>query len=110
MMMRNFNLSIVIVILSWLLVSSSCGQRESYITSSPKIPNSSYNYNQSSYPRSYQQQYKPASRAYNNPYNYPPRNYYPYYDFDQYYTPPIQYQGNESRDPRPSESGSSGKF
>ncbi len=108
--MRNFNLSIVILILGWLLFSSSCSQRDSYITSSPKIPNSSYNYNQGNYPRAYQRQYQPNSRAYNNPYKYPPRNYYPYYDFDQYYTPPTQYQNIESYDSGNSNTGSIGKF
>lgn len=95
MIRKDFNL--LVVVFSWLFVFSSCAPRESYVTSSPAIPNSSYNYNQGNYPRSYQPYYQPNSRTYNNPYNYPPRNYYPYYDFDQYYVPPTQYQNIENR-------------
>ncbi len=106
-MMKNFNLSIVIVVLSGLFFSSSCGSRKPYVSSSPVTPNT-YNYNQNNYPRSYQQQYQPNSRSYSNPYNNPQRNYYQYYDFDQYYVPPTQYKNIE--DSGYSNSDSSDKF
>lgn len=47
------------------------------------------------YPKTYQPYYRPSSRRYSNPYRTPPTNYYPYYDFDQYYVPPIQYRNIE---------------
>lgn len=110
-MKKDFNLSTVFAILSCLIFSGACTQGTSYVPSSPAIPNSSYNYNQNNYPRSYQPQYQPNSRSYSNPYSYPTRNYYPYYDFDQYYVPPTQYQGNENySDPGYSNTGSIGKF
>jgi hypothetical protein len=44
----------------------------------------------------YPQDYRPSSRYYSNPYNnYPPQQYYQYYDYDQYYVPPRAYQGRE---------------
>ena len=47
------------------------------------------------YPKEYHPYVQPYSRQYTNPYAYPPRNYYPYYDSDQYYVPPSSYYGYE---------------
>ncbi len=47
------------------------------------------------YPSNYQQYNAPRSRIYNNPYKTPPRNYYPYYDYDYYYIPPANYRNTE---------------
>jgi len=44
-------------------------------------------------PQSYAPYTQPYSRGYKNPYNAPPRTYYPYYDMDQYYVPPTYYNG-----------------
>ncbi len=39
----------------------------------------------------------PYSGAYSNPYALPPRPYYQYYDYDQYYVPPAGYgSGNDA--------------
>lgn len=59
----------------------------------------------SHYPKTYQPYYAPYSQPYNNPYNSPPRNYYPYYDFDQYYVPTTKIKNVEQ-----SGAGASGKF
>jgi hypothetical protein len=40
------------------------------------------------YPSQYAPYNHPSSRMYNNPYSHPPKNYYPYYDSDNYYVPP----------------------
>lgn len=37
----------------------------------------------------------PNSRSYNNPYDFPPRNYQQYYDLDRYYVPPTYYRNIE---------------
>lgn len=56
------------------------------------------------YPRQgYAPSYPPSSRAYRNPYDAPPNNYYPYYDLDQYYVPPTyynNYRSNSESEPR----------
>jgi len=36
----------------------------------------------------YENFYQPNSRLYQDPYQQPPRQYYPYYDSDYYYVPP----------------------
>ncbi len=58
------------------------------------------------YPQNYQPYVRSNSRSYSNPYNNPPQNYYPYYDFDQYYVPPTQYKNVEQNN----NSGPSSKF
>jgi hypothetical protein len=58
------------------------------------LPDQNYSYTPP-YPKSYVPYTRPNSRAYQNPYNLPPRNYYPYYDADQYYIPPRYYNGTE---------------
>lgn len=56
-------------------------------------------------PQAYSPYNSPYSRRYVNPYAYPPRNYYPYYDYDQYYVPPSNYstgyEGYNSRNSKP---------
>lgn len=47
------------------------------------------------YPGRYVPYNKPSSRNYNNPYNNPPKQYYPYYDHDYYYVPPVYYNNVE---------------
>ncbi len=47
------------------------------------------------YPQRYLPQVQPYSRAYTNPYATPPRQYYPYYDYDQYYVPPTGYTSGD---------------
>jgi hypothetical protein len=43
--------------------------------------------------------YPPASRSYSNPYSFPPRNQYPYYDSDQQYVPPSYYGTTDNSTP-----------
>lgn len=47
------------------------------------------------YPKAYEPYYRPYSKGYVNPYYRAPRNYYPYYDHDQYYIPPRNYHNIE---------------
>lgn len=63
-----------------------------YIEQKQYIPTRTY------YPKSSNPYPKPYSGNYRNPYALPPRNYYPYYDYDQYYVAPRFYQGNEQQD------------
>lgn len=46
-------------------------------------------------PKEYAPYSDPYSRGYFNPYSHPPRKYAPYYDYDQYYVPPSEYNDNE---------------
>jgi len=59
-----------------------------------QITNNRYNYYGDQ-----QRVYVPSSRQYSNPYAFTPQNF-PFYDSDQYYTPPIgSDQGNEGIGP-----------
>ncbi|MES2961771.1 MAG: hypothetical protein V4694_05245 [Pseudomonadota bacterium] len=46
-------------------------------------------------PQTYYPQIAPGSKVYSNPYAIPPREYYPYGDFDQYYVMPSGYDSSE---------------
>ena len=48
------------------------------------------------YPERYETYSQPHSRAYKKPYDVAPYQYYPYYDYDQYYVPPTQYKNIEN--------------
>ncbi|MBM3579782.1 MAG: hypothetical protein FJX34_03310 [Alphaproteobacteria bacterium] len=62
-----------------LLVNSCAGKEVRYSSSQQQYQH---------YPQQYRPYDRPRSRAYSNPYAYPPYNYYPYYDVDSYYVPP----------------------
>lgn len=60
------------------------------------LPATQYSPVQTQYPQRYDYPYnRPYSSGYTNPYAYPPQNYSPYYDSDQYYIPPRSYQSYE---------------
>jgi len=75
-------------------VSFSCSNT-GYDSYTGAVYNNKYNQTPDHYPKSYQQYGRPNSGTYRNPYQSPPRNYYPYYDHDYYYVPPINYRNTE---------------
>lgn len=83
-----------------LMLLFACNKEEVYLYDKTGfVPNSTsprYQKYQSPYrPRAYQQYQNPHSGAYQNPYDFPPRNLYPYYDSDRYYVPPSYYNNVE---------------
>lgn len=55
-------------------------------------------------PTRYDSYGRPHSREYQNPYDFPPKKYYPYYDSDQYYVPPSYYHNIEAQEQFPYDS------
>lgn len=80
----------------WLLLLAtftlliSCQKSVTYYDDSPKPP-TPLRYYKPNYPVRYDSYNRARSGVYQNPYNMPPRNYYPYYDMDNYYVPPAGY-------------------
>ncbi|MBP7709555.1 MAG: hypothetical protein KA100_00610 [Rickettsiales bacterium] len=90
----------LIILAFGMFLFFSCAPKVTYVSSAPAVSNS-YDH----YPKTYRPYYRPSSRIYNVPYNFPPRNYSPYYDFDSYYVPTTQYRNVEQNN-----SESSNKF
>ena len=81
-----------LVIVCQVLFSCAANNQSSesaYVVQKQYVPVRTY------YPKEYNSYNQPHSRQYNNPYAYPPQNYYPYYDSDQYYIPPSGYHNYE---------------
>jgi hypothetical protein len=79
-----------LLLLAIFSFATSCQKSVTYYDDSPKPP-TPLRYYQPNYPTRYNNPRYPHSGVYRNPYKMPPRNYYPYYDLDNYYVPPAGY-------------------
>ncbi len=81
--------------------SNSCQREDPYLYNRVGFTPGREPYREASpvyYPRGSVPSYnRPNSRSYNNPYDFPPRNYqqYQYNDLDRYYVPPTYYRNIE---------------
>ena len=71
----------------------SCKQEQVYYRNQNSIPRQQRW--QPNYQNNYRPYQAPNSRAYQNPYDQNNRQYYQYYDQDQYYVPPTNYHNQE---------------
>ena len=100
MMQKLFSFGVGFFILSCLMIFS-CGVQDAGYQPSSRSP--AQNYYSPNYPTAYPQYRRlPYSRGYRNPYEFPNSrggyDYYQHSDYDNYYVPPSNYQGNGDSD------------